>query len=270
MRTVRFAADGAVREGTVDPDGTYVEASGRRFDPAGVVHLPPVRIRNLFGVALNYRDHAAELSLSEPEVPALFLKPLSAALGSGAGVVMPDGARSMHYEAEIAAVIGRPVSRATPAEALAAVSGYTIANDVTVRDFITNVFRPPTKAKGFDTFLPIGPCLVSPDEVGDVQTLGIRTYVNGDLRQEGTSRDMVWPVGELLAYICAFTTLMPGDVILTGTPRGISPIVPGDRVRIDVDRLGSLSNDVVAERDVYGRAGLHACVRHVPTRGEGR
>lgn len=252
---MRFAADGAVREGTVDSEGLYVEASGRRFDPAGVVHLPPVRVRNVFGVALNYRDHAEELSLAEPEVPALFLKPLSAVLGSGGSVILPDGARFMHYEAEIAVVIGRPVARATPLEALTAVAGYTIANDVTVRDFITNVFRPPTKAKGFDTFLPIGPYLVSPDEVGDVQALGIRTYVNGELRQEGTSRDMVRPVGELLAYLSAFTTLMPGDVILTGTPRGISPIVPGDQVRIEIDRLGILSHPVVAQDDVRGRAG---------------
>lgn len=250
VRAVRFAADGAVREGAVRSDGLYTDSSGRVFDPSAVVHLPPLQVRSILGVALNYRDHASELALAEPEVPALFMKPLSSLIGHGGQVVMPDGAAYMHYEAEVAAVIGWPIRAASPDEAQAGIAGYTIADDVTVRDFITNVFRPPTKAKGFDTFLPLGPWLVSADEVGDVQDLDIRTFVNDELRQSGNTRDMVRSVAELVSYLSEFTTLMPGDVVLTGTPKGISPVGAGDRVRIEIERLGVLEHPVVARRDL--------------------
>lgn len=248
MRRVRFAADGAVREGIALGQGEelrLLDGGGRAFSPAAVVWLAPVRMHSVFGIALNYADHAGELSLAEPEQPALFLKPRQSVIGHGGSIVAPPGVRHMHYEAELAVVIGRAARRVSPQRALEHVAGYTIANDVTVRDFVTNVFRPPTKAKGFDTFCPIGPWLV--DGIDDPAGLGVRTYVNGRLVQEGTTSDMVHDVPHLLSYLSEFTTLQPGDVILTGTPKGISPIVPGDRVRIEIDRIGALENPVVVD-----------------------
>ena len=246
MRTVRFAADGRVRSGRAEGEGealVLLDEAESAYRPDEVVFLPPVEPGAVVGIALNYRDHAAELSLAEPEAPALFLKPPQSLIGHGGRILYPPGARYMHYEAELAVVIGRPARGVTEAGALDVVRGYTIANDVTVRDFVQNVFRPPTKAKGFDTFCPLGPWLVE-GEIPDPQALAIRTLVNGAVVQSGTTADMVHSVAAMIAYVSAFVTLMPGDVLLTGTPKGISPIHPGDRVRIEVEGIGALENRV--------------------------
>jgi 5-oxopent-3-ene-1,2,5-tricarboxylate decarboxylase/2-hydroxyhepta-2,4-diene-1,7-dioate isomerase len=200
----------------------------------------------VIGIALNYRDHAAELALAEPEAPALFLKPPQTLIGHLGRIRYPRGAEYMHYEAELAVVIGREARAVDEADALAYVRGYTIANDVTVRDFVQNVFRPPTKAKGFDTFCPLGPWLVE-GEIDDPGDLRLETFVNGEVVQAGTTRDMVHGVRAMIAYVSAFVTLMPGDVLLTGTPKGISPIRPGDRVRIEIEGIGALENEVVPD-----------------------
>jgi 5-oxopent-3-ene-1,2,5-tricarboxylate decarboxylase/2-hydroxyhepta-2,4-diene-1,7-dioate isomerase len=252
MRGVRFAADGRLRSGRAEGEGrglVLLDEAGRAFRPDEVIFLPPVEPRAVIGIALNYRDHAAELSLAEPEAPALFLKPPQSLIGHGGRILYPQGAQYMHYEAELAVVIGQPARAVGEAEALSHVRGYTIANDVTVRDFVQNVFRPPTKAKGFDTFCPLGPWLVE-GEIDDPQDLAIRTLVNGREVQSGSTRDMVHGVAAMIAYVSAFVTLMPGDVLLTGTPKGISPIHAGDRVRIEIDGIGALEN-LVAE-DVPG------------------
>jgi len=156
----------------------------------------------------------------------------------------------MHYEAELAAVIGRQARKVEAGNAFEFVKGYTIANDITVRDFITNTFRPPVKAKGFDTFCPLGPCLVTREEIPDVSKLELRTFVNGELKQKGNTRNLIHSVPRLIKYISSFMTLEDGDVVLTGTPKGISPIVAGDRVDIEIDSLGTLSNTVVSEERV--------------------
>jgi 5-oxopent-3-ene-1,2,5-tricarboxylate decarboxylase/2-hydroxyhepta-2,4-diene-1,7-dioate isomerase len=176
----------------------------------------------------------------------LFIKPHNALVGHRAPIVAPPGIEYMHYEAELGVVIGRPGRRIHPSEALSHVGGYTIVNDVTVRDFVTNMYRPPVKAKGFDTFGPIGPWLVE-DEIADPHHLALRTYVDGALRQEGNTSDLIFDIPAIIAYISAFMTLRPGDVILTGTPKGISHIYPGDTVRIEIDGIGALENPVVAD-----------------------
>ncbi|HWE62906.1 MAG TPA: fumarylacetoacetate hydrolase family protein, partial [Chloroflexota bacterium] len=160
--------------------------------------------------------------------------------------VAPANVQYMHYEAELGVVIGRAGRGIAPEEAMNHVGGYTIVNDVTVRDFVTNMYRPPVKAKGFDTFGPIGPWLVE-DEIADPHQLDIRTFVNGELRQQGNTRDMIFTIPRIIAYISEFMTLQPGDMILTGTPKGISHIYPGDTVRIEIDGLGALENPIVAE-----------------------
>jgi 5-oxopent-3-ene-1,2,5-tricarboxylate decarboxylase/2-hydroxyhepta-2,4-diene-1,7-dioate isomerase len=248
MRTARFIADGVVHHGRLDGD-VLTDERGRSHGAGAVTWLPPVAPSKIIGFALTYRDHAAELGVEAPPDPAVFFKPPSGLVGHGAPVVYPAGVEYMHYEAELAVVIGRRSRRVRPADAPHHVRGYTIANDVTVRDFIRNFYRPPVKAKGWDTFCPLGPVLVE-DEITDPHRLGLRAYVNGELRQTGTTADLAMTVWDLIAFVSEFMTLEPDDVILTGTPRGISHVRPGDRMRMEVDGLGALENPVVADGSV--------------------
>lgn len=167
-------------------------------------------------------------------------------VGAGPGDPGLITARGLHYEVELAAVIGRDARRVKAEDAGGVIRGYTIANDVTIRDFVANFYRPPVRAKGWDGFLPLGPYLVE-DEIDDPGSLNLRTYVNDELRQTGNTRDLIWSVPELVEFISSFMTLGPGDVILTGTPRGISHVFPGDVMRLEIDGLGALENQVVAE-----------------------
>ena len=248
MRTARFViAGGRCIEGVYGGE-KIAGPDGKEYDPSKVTWLPPVAPTKIVGLVLNYADHADELGLSTAEEPILFLKPLNTLLGNLGEIVYPSGATYMHYEAELAVVIGRQASKIRAEEASDYVKGYTIANDVTVRDYITNTFRPPVKAKGFDTFCPLGPYLVTPDEVPEASKLGVKTYVNGELRQEGNTRNFIHPIPRIIEFITSFMTLEVDDVILTGTPKGISPVVPGDRVEISIDCLGTLASTVVPEK----------------------
>ena len=248
MRFVRFLISGGrAVEGVALSDGTLQGSDGSSYGSEEVTWLPPAKPTKVVGLVLNYADHAGELGLTTVEDPVLFLKPLNSLIGNFGNIVYPSGAKYMHYEGELAVVIGRQARKVRAENALEFVSGYTIANDVTVRDFITNTFRPPVKAKGFDTFCPLGPCLVTKDEIPDVSNLEIRTSVNGELKQQGNTKDLIHSVPRMIEYITAFMTLESGDVILTGTPKGISPIVAGDRIDIEIDKIGTLSNKVVSE-----------------------
>jgi 5-oxopent-3-ene-1,2,5-tricarboxylate decarboxylase / 2-hydroxyhepta-2,4-diene-1,7-dioate isomerase len=177
----------------------------------------------------------------------LLLKPLNTLLGHLGNIIYPKEATYMHYEGELAVVMGTQARRVKKERAMDFVKGYTIANDVTVRDFITNTFRPPVRAKGFDTFCPLGPYLVSSDEFEDINNLDIKTLVNGSIKQEGNTKNLIHSIPKLIEFISSFMTLEPDDTILTGTPKGISAIVPGDKVQISIDNLGTLENTVVPE-----------------------
>lgn len=247
MRKVRFAANGRIHRGTsVEGDTVLLDEQGKQHDPTVVLWLPPVEPRKVVGLALNYSDHADELGLAEPEDPALFFKPLTSLVGNRAPVVAPPNIEYMHYEVELAVVIGREGRKVRAGNAMDLVLGYTIANDVTVRDFVTNMYRPPVKAKGFDTFGPIGPYLVI-DEIDDPHNLNLRAYVNGELRQSGNTSFLMRDIPALIEYITEFMTLEPGDVLLTGTPKGISHVYPGDIMRLEVDGLGALENPIIAD-----------------------
>jgi 5-oxopent-3-ene-1,2,5-tricarboxylate decarboxylase/2-hydroxyhepta-2,4-diene-1,7-dioate isomerase len=226
-------------------DGALYDGEGGRHELPEVRLLPPIRPPKVVGVALNYRDHAEELGLEVPKDPALFFKPLTSLVGSGEAIVYPQGARYMHYEAELAVVLRGPARRVAREEAHRYVKGYTILNDVTVRDFVGNFYRPPVKAKGWDTFGPVGPWVV--ESLPDPDATELRTYVNGELRQQGNTREFIFTVAELIGYISEFMTLEEDDLLLTGTPKGISPIHAGDTVRIEIDGVGALENPVVAE-----------------------
>jgi 5-oxopent-3-ene-1,2,5-tricarboxylate decarboxylase/2-hydroxyhepta-2,4-diene-1,7-dioate isomerase len=246
MKLARFEVGGQVYAGTVRPDG-QLQAAGAAYAPEAVRWLPPVTGSKAIGLALNYREHAAELKMEAPPDPALFFKPPSALVGHRAPVVAPPGIEYMHYEVELVVVIGQRCRRVPAERAHEVIAGYTIGNDVTVRDFVANFYRPPLRAKGYDTFGPIGPYVVTPDEVTDPGNLALRTYVNGELRQRGNTSQMQRPVPELIAYITSFMTLEPGDTIWTGTPSGLSHVYPGDVMRLEIDGLGALENPVVAE-----------------------
>lgn len=247
MKRVRFAAGGRVHHGEFR-DGWLLDSSGRRYAPQEVVWLPPVVPTKVVGLALNYADHAEELGVRMPEEPALFFKPPSSLVGHAAPVVYPAGVRHLHQEVELAVVIGRRCRRVRPEDVWAVVRGYTIANDVTVRDFVGNFYRPPVRAKGYDTFCPVGPWVVE-GEVEDPHALRLRAYVNGQLRQDGTTAHLVHRIPELVSFVSEIMTLEPDDLILTGTPRGVDPVYPGDVMRLEVEGIGVLENPVVSEEE---------------------
>lgn len=245
----RALVEGRLERVELLPDGTLVGAAGRPLTESTLAWLPPIEPRTILALALNYRDHAAELNLAEPEQPALFPKFRNALVGHRGTILRPTGIEFMHYETELAVVIGRPVRRVKESEALAHVKGYTIANDLVVRDFVINHFRPPVKPKNFDTFLPLGPLLMPASAVPDPQALALRTFVNDELRQQGNTADMLRSVAELIAYVSEFMTLQEDDVLLTGTPKGISHVVAGDVIRCEIEGFMPLVNPVVGEEE---------------------
>ncbi|HVK07053.1 MAG TPA: fumarylacetoacetate hydrolase family protein, partial [Armatimonadaceae bacterium] len=215
--------------------------------------LPPVAPSNVLCIGLNYRRHAEESNMEIPERPVLFLKPTSAVVGPGDAIVLPGDSDEVDYEAELAVVIGRTARDVSEADALDYVLGYTCANDVSARDWQLRLDRQWARGKGFDTFCPLGPALVTADEVPDPNALGIRTRVSGDELQSSSTADMIFSVREIVAYLSRGMTLLPGTVILTGTPEGVGQgrtpnrwLRPDDVCEIEIDTLGTLRNPVTA------------------------
>lgn len=218
---------------------------------ADVDLLAPLRPPKVIGVGHNYRAHAEEIGIDPPEEPRLFAKLASSIVAPGGPVVHPDWTSELDYEGELAVVIGRR-ARGVPADdALAAVFGYAVIDDVSARD-LQRTEGNWVRAKGGDTFGPLGPWITTADDVPDPQALTIRTWVNGELRQEGSTGDMIFPVAELVAFCSRHFTLEPGDVIATGTPSGVGTwrdppthLAPGDVVRIEIEPLGAIEHEVV-------------------------
>ncbi|HZU04110.1 MAG TPA: fumarylacetoacetate hydrolase family protein [Ktedonobacteraceae bacterium] len=246
MKRARFFAHSHYHEGILAEPGILLDEAGQLHREDEVIFLPPVVPHSVIGLALNFADHAAELAIATPEEPALFFKPPNTWIGHRAPVIYPAGVQYMHYEVELAVVIGQRCRKVLTSDALSVVRGYTIGNDVTVRDFIGNFYRPPVRAKGWDTFCPLGPYLVT-GEIADPHALQLRAYVNGELRQHANTQQLLRKVPELIEFISSFMTLEADDVILTGTPRGISHVYPGDVMRLEIDGIGALENPVVAE-----------------------
>ncbi len=206
--------------------------------------LAPIIPSKVLCVGKNYADHAAELGSDVPAEPLIFSKPATAVVGPGDEIRLPALSELVHHEAELAVVIGRLTRKVTPAEARDAVLGYTCANDVTARD-LQRRDGQWTRAKGFDTFCPLGPWIET--ELDPSEGLRVRALVNGEVRQHGSTADLIFGIPTIISYCAAFTTLLPGDLILTGTPSGVGPILPGDTVTIDVEGIGTLSNPAVAD-----------------------
>ena len=206
--------------------------------------LSLVRPSKVVCVGLNYLDHARELDLAVPTEPIIFLKPPSSVIGAGDAIVLPLCSKQVDYEAELALVMGRTARYVSEADAARHIFGYTCANDVTARD-LQRKDGQWTRAKGFDTFCPVGPWIET--EPGDLHSMALRTVVNGEVRQEGNTSEMIFPPHLLVSYLSNIMTLLPGDVILTGTPAGIGPIKAGDEVSVEIDRVGFLQNPVMGE-----------------------
>lgn len=252
MRIARFRHEDSLRYGIVDgtelvvlagdPLFTGFETTGQRVSLADVALMAPVIPRSkVVCVGKNYRDHAAEMGGAAPVEPLLFFKPNTAVIGPGDAIVIPPITRSVSYEGELAVVIGRIAKNVTADDALDYVFGYTIADDVTARDLQAGDGQW-ARAKGIDTFCPLGPAIETEfDPAGGAR---IVSRVNGEVRQDGPISDMVHSVAEIIAFASAAFTLLPGDVILTGTPAGVGPIVDGDTVEIEITGLGVLRNTV--------------------------
>lgn len=205
--------------------------------------LSPVIPTKVVAVGRNYEDHAAELKNPIPEEPALFLKPPTSVIGPLQPIRLPAASNNVHHEAELAVVIGKVARDVRMEDAAGYILGYTAANDVTARDLQKSDVQW-TRGKGFDTFCPLGPAIDT--DLDPLEGLQVTCRVNGELRQSGSTSDMIFGVAELLSYITAIMTLLPGDVILTGTPAGVGPIVDGDRVEVEIEGIGVLVNPVVA------------------------
>lgn len=211
-----------------------------RLDAARL--LAPVVPRKIVCIGRNYRDHAAELGNTVPKEPLLFLKPSSAVIGPGEAIRIPEQSQRVDFEGELAVVIGKAASHIGAEEDVRPyIRGYTIVNDVTARD-LQKVDGQWSRAKGFDTFCPMGPLVT--DEIDPDSGIAVETRLNGKLKQQGSTRDLIFPIATLLRHITAAMTLMPGDVIPTGTPAGVGPMRAGDRVEIVISGIGILANPV--------------------------
>jgi 2,4-diketo-3-deoxy-L-fuconate hydrolase len=281
MKFVRYGRAGAEKPGLIDADGALRDLSRIVRDitpgalaPAGLKRLRAVKperlplvkgkprlgcplagIGKIVCIGLNYTDHAEEVRLTLPKEPTIFIKANSAISGPGDAIARPRGAVKLDYEVELVAVIGRAALHVEEGSALRYVAAYCLMNDVSEREFQMEHGGGTTKGKSCDTFAPIGPWLVTVDEIADPQALGLWTTVNGERRQQGNTRDMVFPVRQLVSYVSRFMSLQPGDLLSTGTPAGVGHgarppryLDDGDVVAMGIDGLGTQQHRVVARR----------------------
>ena len=227
MKQARIEWQGQVRDVLVDerdqvrlPDGTVLKEGEFRW-------LPPAD-GTLFALGLNYADHASELEFKPPTEPLVFIKAPNTFIGHQQQSVRPDNVEYMHYEAELVVVIGKTARR--------------------VSDYLENYYRPNLRVKSRDTLTPIGPWIVAKEAIPDPHNLALRTWVNGELRQQGTTADLIFSIPFLIAYLSEFMTLQPGDMIATGTPKGLSDVVPGDEVSVEVEGVGRLVNHIISQQ----------------------
>ena len=252
MKHARIAWSGAIQQ-AVESDGqlliTQGPHQGHRVGFDDVVWLPPLapvpQPRTVIALGLNYADHAKELAFKAPEEPLAFMKGEASLIGHKALTKRPTEVAYMHYECELAVVIGRTARRVKKAEACDYIAGYTVANDYAIRDYLENWYRPNLRVKNRDTCTPIGPWLVDAADVGNPMALKLQTTVNGKVTQSGSTADMIFDVPTLIEYFSSFMTLNPGDLILTGTPDGIVDCQPGDVIVTEIEHIGALTNTIV-------------------------
>mmetsp|Transcript_32870 Transcript_32870/g.86816 ORF Transcript_32870/g.86816 Transcript_32870/m.86816 type:complete len:281 (+) Transcript_32870:78-920(+) len=266
VRVARFEdAAGVATYGIAHGDGSITVAEGCPYKglkdtgrKASVTSwLPPIPPTSVICIGLNYSKHADELKLPYPKNPVIFWKPPSSAAGHGARVAKPRATEKMDYEVELAVVIGKRCKDVTPDQAMDYVLGYTVANDLSTRDWQ----KVPElsggqwcRSKGFDGFSPLGPVLVTKEDIPDPHNLALKSYVNGELRQDSSTSDLIFKIPEIISFLSYGCTLMPGTVIMTGTPAGVAEgmkgqpwLKPGDKVVTEIEKIGALEIDIVAD-----------------------
>ncbi len=250
MKIVRFAVDGKARYGILKDQSIqglegkpfrHIKLLDQHFTANQVKLLAPCQPSKIIALGLNYHSHARELNLAVPDSPLTFLKPSTAVIGPGDNIVYPSVSARVDYEGELALVIKKPVWRVATEDALDYVLGYTCFNDVTARDLQQHDSQW-TRAKGFNTFAAVGPWIETELDPGNV---ALETYLNGKLKQQGNSGDLIYSVPEIINFISHVMTLLPGDIISTGTPSGVGPMYPGDTVEVRIPQIGTLRNFVI-------------------------
>jgi len=251
MMRATVAFGGAIHHATPHDDSHARLTDGRIIAHDDLVWLPPFEVGTIIALGLTYADHAKELKFSAQEEPLVFLKGPGSLIGHRGYTRRPADVKFMHYECELAVVIGRTARSVSRADAMQHVAGYCIANDYAIRDYLENYYRPNLRVKNRDGGTVLGPWLVDASDI-DPGALNLRTYVNDELKQQGNTRDLVFDIPTLIEYLSSFMTLRAGDVILTGTPEGVVNVNAGDTVHCEIDGLGRLTNTLIADT-VFGR-----------------
>ena len=247
MKHAIVKSEGAIHN-AVENDGQVLLADGRRVAQDAVLWLPPLQpvqqARTILALGLNYADHAKELEFKAPVEPLVFVKGQASLIGHRAVTHRPAEVKFMHYECELAVVIGKTAKRVKAGNAYDFIAGYTVANDYAIRDYLENWYRPNLRVKNRDTCTPLGPWLVDAKDIANPMNLKLQTTVNGKVTQSGNTADMIFNVRFLIEYFSSFMTLSPGDLILTGTPDGVVDCQPGDVVVTSIEHIGALINTI--------------------------
>jgi len=254
MKHARVAYAGEIHDAS-ETNGRLRLPDGRMLAEDAVVWLPPIEPGTIFALGLNYADHAKELAFKAPDELLVFLKGPQTLCGHLGQTQRPHGVTHMHYECELAVVIGKTARNVAAADAYHYVAGYTVANDYAIRDYLENYYRPNLRVKSRDSATPLGPWLVDAADVPDPMNLRLRTLVNGQVTQEGSTRDMIFDIRALIAYLSSFLTLEPGDLILTGTPEGLADVKVGDEVITEIESIGRLKNTIVGDTEEQTHVG---------------
>jgi len=251
MKIVRFDYKGKIRYGLIEGDKVHLVKGSiydnellcedEYFDLDKIRLLAPTTPSKIVCVGLNYKDHAKELSMPIPDEPIIFLKPTSAIIGPDDDIQYPPSSQRVDYEAELAVIIGKVAKSVAPQKASEYILGYTCLNDVTARD-LQKKDGQWTRAKSFDTFCPVGPCIATGI---DSSNLEIKLLVNDQVRQSSNTADMIFGLDSLISFISSVMTLLPGDIIATGTPKGVGPLARNDSIKLIIEGVGALSNKII-------------------------
>jgi len=251
MKIVRFAVDNKTKYGILEGKSVqaiegkpfrHIAPTGQHYPLSEIRLLAPCLPSKIVALGLNYHSHAEEVKMKLPDAPLIFLKPATAVIGPGDNIIYPSSSARVDYEGEVGVVIKKPVWRVSLEDALDYVLGYTCFNDVTARD-IQQCDRQWTRAKSFDTFAAIGPCIQTDLNPGNIT---LETLLNKERKQFANTSDLIYSIPELINFISNVMTLLPGDIIATGTPSGIGPMFPGDTIEIKIKSIGTLKNYVVS------------------------
>lgn len=254
MKHARVIHEGRIWPATEAPGGVQL-SDGRVLAETDVQWLPPLEFGTIFALGLNYADHAKEIAFNRaPSAPLVFLKGPNTLTGHRGVTRRPSDVEYMHYECELAVVIGRSCRNVSRERAYEVVGGYTVANDYAIRDYLENFYRPNLRVKSRDACTPIGPWFVDAQDIADPMNLRLRSWVNGKLTQDGSTRDMVHDIPALIAHLSSMMTLNPGDVILTGTPEGVADSRVGDEIVTEVEHVGRLVNTIGGDELLARRA----------------